>query len=223
MLRRALLITGRVMAVDLCLLSLPVCAAAAYLWVRGYFTVDVIDSTRRRSASGVVTHTVHRLSSGRGVVVVSSARNTINYSQPPGRPGLRLPDYDTRHRSHVRLRPDQFRLVRQTWWQKLGFHADRHAAVTAGYGQTMKSVRSWRFRVPYWLIVVVTGVVPAWYFRRLGVVRQRFRASRGLCGRCGYDLRASRERCPECGKRMTTHAAGATVGDGGSRMKGVLA
>jgi hypothetical protein len=42
------------------------------------------------------------------------------------------------------------------------------------------------------------GVGVEWY-RRRHVARQEFRRRNGICLRCGYDLRATPERCPECG------------------------
>ena len=42
-------------------------------------------------------------------------------------------------------------------------------------------------------------VLPAVAYPRLRRKKiQRFRVSRGLCLNCGYDLRESSERCPEC-------------------------
>jgi len=54
--------------------------------------------------------------------------------------------------------------------------------------------------LPWWLLAAVTAVLPAiavlrWRRGR----RTRWRQARGLCPRCGYDLRASEGRCPECG------------------------
>lgn len=51
--------------------------------------------------------------------------------------------------------------------------------------------------VPYWFPVVLAAVPPALAARRLQ--RRWHRRPHGLCGKCGYDLRASPERCPECG------------------------
>ena len=55
---------------------------------------------------------------------------------------------------------------------------------------------------PYWSVIVLLLVAPGvWVVRR----SRRNRGRRlGLCPSCGYDLRATRERCPECG---TTAAA----------------
>ena len=59
------------------------------------------------------------------------------------------------------------------------------------------------YPVPPWLPVGAFALPPlAWLLPRVRRrLRRRRRRRRGLCVRCGYDLRASREagRCPECG------------------------
>ena len=52
--------------------------------------------------------------------------------------------------------------------------------------------------VPYWAVALVIGAVPLERLRR--VIRAMMRRRRGCCIACGYDLRGSGERCPECGR-----------------------
>jgi hypothetical protein len=51
--------------------------------------------------------------------------------------------------------------------------------------------------LPHWLLALASGALPAlWGTRRW---RKRAKTRAGLCAVCGYDLRASPQRCPECG------------------------
>ncbi len=51
----------------------------------------------------------------------------------------------------------------------------------------------WGLTVPVWPIVILTAVAPTVWLRR------RRRHPAGHCPTCGYDLRATPDRCPECG------------------------
>jgi hypothetical protein len=55
-------------------------------------------------------------------------------------------------------------------------------------------------QVPDWAIICGTLILPcAWVLTRLSY-RAKLRMAHGLCATCGYDLRASGSRCPECGE-----------------------
>jgi hypothetical protein len=53
------------------------------------------------------------------------------------------------------------------------------------------------FEVPLWLLAVAFAVLPA--ARGVSRLRRRRKHRIGLCPTCGYDLRATPDRCPECG------------------------
>jgi len=68
-------------------------------------------------------------------------------------------------------------------------------------------------RIPYWMLLV-SCLIPAmwWSIRKTRTIRRvRQAAARGCCARCGYDLRASTGRCPECGLSMV--GGGGKYGD----------
>ena len=85
----------------------------------------------------------------------------------------------------------------------------------AGFGATDKTWdatatvrrRTQELVVPLWAVIALCAVLPALAARRL--YRQTLcdrRRRHGRCPHCGYDLRASPERCPECGGAATTEA-----------------
>ena len=75
------------------------------------------------------------------------------------------------------------------WWKHAGF--DYGIGGTAG-GNTIRQLV-----IPYWLVVVLFLTVAVWR------MQTRRRHAVGRCRHCGYDLRATPERCPECGTPAT--------------------
>jgi hypothetical protein len=73
-------------------------------------------------------------------------------------------------------------------WERAGFVHARSPSV--GYAG-----------IPHWFLVVLFGIVPA--LRFFTAIRSRRRHRAGHCSRCDYDLRATPDRCPECGAAPT--------------------
>lgn len=84
---------------------------------------------------------------------------------------------------------------RSRWWNRLGFY---HASSTSG--APLVVFEHW-VGMPHWLFLPILSVMPLRWLR--GAWKRGRRRRAGLCLRCGYDLRASPERCPECGTAVT--------------------
>jgi hypothetical protein len=62
----------------------------------------------------------------------------------------------------------------------------------------------WNLWIDAWAPAAITGLLPAaWIWRK---VRRRQKRLVGCCSVCGYDLRATPDRCPECGTIPLQHS-----------------
>lgn len=83
------------------------------------------------------------------------------------------------------------------------FH-DAHE--NASFGVVRFSRKVWPFRsgtyvvFPAWLVAAVFAALPT--LQADLYLRRRARRRAGTCKRCGYDLRATPSRCPECGTEV---------------------
>jgi hypothetical protein len=114
----------------------------------------------------------------------------------------------------LRLERGGFPMAREGWsyesyltpagglWRELYARDTRGVLQFAGMGYSSidyssnGSMKRTAIYLPHWLLALAFALLPAWYAWTTFVRRK---PAPGHCDRCGYDLRASTERCPECG------------------------
>ncbi len=124
--------------------------------------------------------------------------------------GVNTVDYNTAAEADDQVAADEPpRLVRVLWIDPIPMLLMRPGIRDIGVARYVASDRPTRVErivlVPCWLAAFVLTILPAvWVarWRRRRSARRRLAA--GLCPSCGYDLRESHGRCPECGAVSAT-------------------
>jgi hypothetical protein len=164
-------------------LSLVVCIATPVLWVRSLWVADTV-----HWSSGGRLYAVNLLSV-KGVLGLG----VVRYPQPHS--SVAPSEWQT-------FRRDQVNDIEPFRWSFLGV-AVKTGSDADGQGIAVK--------VSCWFLLGVSAVLPArwfWVWRRARMIERQ-----GRCRKCGYDLRASPERCPECGTPISGQA-GDNIGRG---------
>jgi len=152
--------------------SLVLCAATAALWVRGYWAWDEVAV---RGSGG----DLYSASASEGRVLLMVVKNFASLHGTPARMSHRsMPPMSSWHNGPG-VQIAGFGVFRHT-----------HSEIRSGrsIGITFEAVM-----IPCYALVIATAATPLHWLRHRRVRKGHY------CIECGYDLRATPDRCPECG------------------------
>ena len=166
--------TLRILRVALALLSLLLCIALVVLWIRSLLAPPA-------AATGLVNLSPYPdrwfLYAQGGTMLLARERSILD---PADVPRVLKSGIDKRSVLGFGI---------ERWQQSHNWPVDRG---TITYGTDFKA-----YYCPLWSCFVLLLILPLIELPRM--IRNFRRRRRGLCMNCGYDLRASPSKCPECG------------------------
>ncbi len=178
----------------LALLSLLLCIACALLWLRSNQIQDCISVTRGPASWEVL--------SMKGRIRFSPCEE---WDSTPGYAEKILDrQMEYRYRSGERLLGD-FDGTIEDGATLNGYEGFGFLVCMRGIPNRASMSTSRLYIVPMWFVIVVTAILPSgWCISRLARFGARMLRRTHNCAICGYDLRASPIRCPECGTKSPT-------------------
>ena len=172
--------------------SLLMCLGAVVLWVRSYHRVDVVLREAIQKVRDQYGYPTVYVISENGAVGVDWPRDSSIETRLPHTRWVAASEPVEQLPSNLVASP-----LGSLDGGVHGVHLGRYGFC---YDKSRGGVPFWehyKVVIPYWALAMPALLLPAlWTWRR--IVRAQ-RVPKNHCQTCGYDLRASADRCPECG------------------------
>jgi hypothetical protein len=201
-------------------LSLLLCFATVVLWMRSHAHGDIatLRTTDKWGGSviseeGSLQLRIQRYDASLGYVASDYYNFPIVRLQGSGGGlfgGRLFHSFDEEEQDVLLSGPDKYEGVHFlgcTGWSEKWHYVDPWSGIDLGMiteverqQRHARSFRQWTLVLPFWFLTIAMSIFPMLRCFRLIRERQTRRCiGKGICTKCGYDLRATPTRCPECG------------------------